>query len=241
MWFVEALLIFSVGYALWRLLSRGAPPPPPPTDIEARAPGNLAIALFAVGVALVTFVVRIRARVEWYWEPLHLELASFPNYMALFAAGVVAYRRNWPAGLTDAQGRTWLWIAAALLVVLITLALATGALSGSLDPGVFGGLSWLSLIYSVWQQLMCMAMIIVLLVWFRRRFNHQGPLAKAMADSTYAVYVLHPLVIVPLAIVLSPIKMDMALKFILVTPLAVALCYLAGYGVRKLPLLRNIL
>ena len=47
--------------------------------------------------------------------------------------------------------------------------------------------------------------------------------------------------IVPLAIVLSPIKMDMALKFILVAPLAVALCYLVGYTVRKLPLVRDIL
>ena len=88
---------------------------------------------------------------------------------------------------------------------------------------------------------MCMAMVIILLVWFRRRFNHQGRLAKAMADSTYAVYILHPLVIVPLAIVLSPIKLDMALKFILVVPLAVALCYLVGYTVRRLPLVRDIL
>ena len=86
-----------------------------------------------------------------------------------------------------------------------------------------------------------MAMVIILLVGFRRRFNHQGRLAKAMADSTYAVYVLHPLVIVPLAIVLSPLKMDMALKFILVAPLAVALCFLVGYAVRKLPLVRDVL
>jgi membrane-bound acyltransferase YfiQ involved in biofilm formation len=199
---------------------------------------NLRILLITM---VIVIVVRIWARVEWYWEPLHLELASFANYIALFVAGIVAYRRNWPAGLTAAQGKTWGWIAAALLVVLIVVALATGALTGSLDRDLFGGFTWLSLIYSVWQQLMCMAMVIVLLVGFRRRFNHQGQLAKAMADSSYAVYVLHPLVIVPLAIVLSPIKMEMALKFILVTPLAVALCFLVGYAVRKLPLVRNIL
>jgi peptidoglycan/LPS O-acetylase OafA/YrhL len=240
MWFVEALLIFSVGYTLWRLLKTG-PPLPPASDGDARAPGNLSIALFAVGLGLVTFVVRIWAPVEWYFEPLHLELASFANYIALFVAGIVAYRRNWLAGLSDGQGKTWLWIAAVLLVVLVVVALATGALTGSLDRDLFGGFNWLSLIYSVWQQLMCMAMIIVLLVWFRRRFNRQGRLAKTMAESTYAVYVLHPLVIVPLAIVLSPIKMELALKFILVTPLAVALCFLVGYAVRKLPLVRDVL
>ena len=240
MWFVEALLIFSFGYALWRLLRKGTPLPPP-SDSEARAPSNLAIALFAVVVGLITFVVRIWAPVEWYFEPLHLELASFVNYTALFAVGIVAYRRNWLAGLSDAQGRTWGWIATALFVVLIVMAVATGALSGSLDRDLFGGFNGLSLIYSVWQQLMCMAMIIVLLVWFRRRFNQQSPSVKAMADSTYAVYVFHPLIIVPLAVVLSPIKMEPALKFLLVTPLAVALCFLVGYAVRKLPLVRNIL
>ena len=242
MWFVEALLILSILYAAWRLLTKRTPlPPPPPLDSEAKAPGNLSIALFALAVGLVTFVVRIWAPVEWYFEPLHLELASFANYIALFVVGIVAYRRNWLAGLSDAQGKTWGWIAAGLFVVLVVVALASGALTGALDSQLFGGLTALSLIYSVWQQLMCMAMVIILLVGFRRRFNHQGRLAKAMANSTYAVYVLHPLVIVPLAIVLSPIKMDMALKFILVTPLAVALCFLVGYTVRKLPLVRDVL
>ena len=77
--------------------------------------------------------MRIWARVEWYFEPLHLELASFANYIALFVVGIVAYRRNWLAGLSDAQGKTWGWIAAVLLVVLIVVALASGALTGSLD------------------------------------------------------------------------------------------------------------
>ena len=124
--------------------------------------------------------------------------------------------------------------------MLVVVALASGALTGSFDSQLFGGLTLL-LIYSVWQQLMCMAMVIILLVGFRRCFNHQGRLAKAMTDSTYAVYVLHPLVIVPLAVVLSPLKMDMALKFILMAPVAVALCFLVGYTVRKLPLVRDVL
>ena len=142
MWFVEALLILSILYAAWRLLTKRTPlPPPPPLDSEAKAPGNLSIALFALAVGLVTFVVRIWAPVEWYFEPLHLELASFANYIALFVVGIVAYRRNWLAGLSDAQGKTWAWIAAGLFVVLIVVALASGALTGALDSQLFGGLT----------------------------------------------------------------------------------------------------
>jgi glucans biosynthesis protein C len=84
-------------------------------------------------------------------------------------------------------------------------------------------------------------MVISILTWFRRRFNHQGRLARAMGESSFAVYVLHPAIIVPLALALSGLKMNLSLKFLLVAPIAVALCYLIAYGLRKLPLARTVL
>ena len=240
LWFVETLLVFSLLYALWRLLTRRAPAPPP-ADSDAKAPGNVSIALFGLAVGLVSFVVRIWVPLGWWLEPLHLEIAAMANYAALFVIGIVAYQRNWLAGLRDSQGRTWGWIAVILFIVLLVVGLATGALAGSIDPDFDGGFNGLSLFYSVWQQLMCVAMVVILLVWFRKRFNHQSPFTRAMSDSTYAAYVLHPLVIVPLALVLSPMRMEPALKFVLITPLAVALCFLAAYAVRKLPLVRDVL
>ena len=88
---------------------------------------------------------------------------------------------------------------------------------------------------------MCVSMVIVVLAWFRKRFNHQGRLAKTMADNCFAVYILHPLIIVWLALALSGIQMNLGLKFILVAPLAVALCYLVAYLVRKIPFVRSVL
>jgi len=93
----------------------------------------------------------------------------------------------------------------------------------------------------MWEGVMCVAMSITVLVWFRGHLNHQGRLARAMSGAAYAVYVLHPLVIVPLAIALSGLQMPLPLKFVLVAPFAVALCFTIGYYVRKLPLVRNVL
>jgi len=124
---------------------------------------------------------------------------------------------------------------------LPALAVAAGALSGEMDPGAAGGLTWLSLAYSLWEGLMGVAMVITVLVWCRDRFNRQGRLLRAMSAASYSVYVLHPLLIVPLALALSSIRLDLSLKFVLVTPVAVALCFLVGYYVRKLPLVRSIL
>ena len=104
-----------------------------------------------------------------------------------------------------------------------------------------GGFHWESLAYSVWEQIMCMAMVITLLVWFRKRFTEQGPLARAMSGGAYATYVFHPMIIVWLAIALRGIKLDMGFKYVLVVPFAVAAAFLVGYIVKKLPVARDIL
>jgi surface polysaccharide O-acyltransferase-like enzyme len=110
-----------------------------------------------------------------------------------------------------------------------------------MDPTVTGGLTWLSLAYSLWEGFIGTAMVITVLVWCRDRLDRQGRLLRSMSADSYAVYVLHPLVIVPLALVLSGIRLDLSLKFLLVAPVAVALCFLIGHGVRKLPLVGAVL
>ena len=71
--------------------------------------------------------------------------------------------------------------------------------------------------------------------------GNQPELARAMSESSFAVYVLHPAIIVPLALALSGIKMNLSLKFLLVAPHAVALCYLSAYGLHKIPVARTVL
>jgi glucan biosynthesis protein C len=241
-WFLEALLIFSLLYALWRVGTKSVPARAQ-SDIhkDGTVPGNGAIALFALAVGVATFVVRIWARANVYFEPWHLEFAHFAQYIAMFAAGIVAYRRNWLVRFSDAQAKTWRWIALVCILLLPALVVAAGALTGELDERGGGGLNWLSLAYSIWEGFMCVGMVITVLAWFRRRFDHQGRLARAMSETCFAVYVLHPLIIVPLALALSGIQLNLGLKFLLVAPVAVALCYLSAYYVRKLPFLRSIL
>ena len=80
-----------------------------------------------------------------------------------------------------------------------------------------------------------------LLTWFRDRLNGQNRLFRAIGGDTYAVYVCHPAVIVGLAVLLGGIQMDLALKFVLVAPIGVALSFLVGHYLRKLPLARQVL
>jgi surface polysaccharide O-acyltransferase-like enzyme len=186
-------------------------------------------------------VVRIWARVLVFYEPCHLEFAHFPQYIALFAAGAMAYRHRWFDAFSDRQARTWGWVMLACLLILFPVLISFGALSGEVAEGTTGGLAWESLVYSVWEGFMGVSICITLLAWFRRRFNGQGRLARAMAGSTFGVYVLHPAIIVPFALAISDIHMNPALKYLLTAPIAVALCYLVVGALRKVPVVRSIL
>ena len=241
-WFLVELLIFCIFYAVWRLVAdRVSLRAKADQRGETNPPGNWTIATFALGIGIVTFIVRIWALVGVYYEPLHLELAHAPQYVALFIVGMVAYRRNWLARFTDTQVRPWRWIALLFILLMLPLVVAAGALSGELDPQGAGGLNWLSLAYSLWEGFMCVSMVIVVLAWFRQRFNHQSRLAKVMSDNCFAVYVIHPLIVVWLTLALSGLQMNLSLKYLLVAPLAVTLCYGVAYLIRKIPFMKSVL
>jgi peptidoglycan/LPS O-acetylase OafA/YrhL len=236
LWFVEVLLIFSFVYVLWRLLFR---PEVPPAPSESKAPRNLAIAGLAVFMGVLTFVMRIWLPVDTPLNFLAFQFPFFVQYITLLVVGVLAYRRNWFESLTVAQGKFWGWTVLVLVLLLPVLFVVGGGMEG--DPAQFlGGVRWQSLAYALWEQFMCMAVIVALLVLFRTRLNRQGALAKKLSAASYATYIFHQPVLVVLMIALGGIELDMGLKFVLVAPLAVSLCFLVGYGVKSLPVARRI-
>jgi hypothetical protein len=234
-WFLEALLLFSVALVAWRRFRA-----PAQTAVDATPLGNQTIGVFAVGLGVVTFVVRIWIPVGWWLEPVHFQLAHFPQYVLLFAVGVVAFRRGWFGALTNAQGRFWFRVVLGLVALFPVLFVTGGGLDGDLDPFI-GGVHWQQLVFSLWEQTICVAIVVTLLVWYRNRFNQQGGLGRAMSSAAYATYVLHAPIITLLALALSGIEMDLALKFALVAPVAVGASFLAGYLAKQLPVARNIL
>jgi fucose 4-O-acetylase-like acetyltransferase len=236
MWFAEALLLFSFAYALWHWLSPRSPAEPN----TSRAPRNRAIQLAALAIAVVTFVVRIWAPVGYWLEPFLLPIPQFAQFCALFALGIVAYRRGWLDTLDAAQTRPWRRAIGPLVLLLLALYILGGATSGNTDA-FLGGFHWQSLALSVLEQFMGMAIILSLVTWFRDRVNRPGGVLRAIGGDTYAAYVLHPAVLLALGLLLSGIQLDLALKFLLVAPVGVALCFLVAHYFRMLPLAREVL
>jgi surface polysaccharide O-acyltransferase-like enzyme len=203
-------------------------------------PGNWTIVLFALMIGLSTFVVRFWAPVFVYFDPWQLEFAHFPQYIALFAAGAWAYRRDLLTTFSDRQARPWYWVALGCVLVFPVILWWVGALAGEIDSRVAGGITWMSLVYSLWEGFLCVSLSITFLTWYRHSFNKQSRIGRAMSESSFFVYIFHAAVIVPLALALSGIQMNLTLKFLLVTPFAVALSYLFAHLLRKVPVFRAI-
>jgi surface polysaccharide O-acyltransferase-like enzyme len=128
-----------------------------------------------------------------------------------------------------------------LILVVFPLMIILGDVLEGNTASLMGGITWQSFSFSIWEEFICVGMIIILLVWFREKLNYQGAVAKAMSDSTFTVYFIHPLVLVFLALTLEPIPIYPLLKWALVSFLAIFLCFSMAYFLRKLPLLRKIL
>ena len=236
-WFLETLLIFSIFYASWRALFKT----PAPEDRENNwIPGNPAIAITALSLGVITFVVRLWRPLGWGFAPLNLQLPFFTQYICLFIFGTIAYRYDWFRRIHVATGRLWLCVVIFLIVIVFPVIFVLGGAAEDVSP-YMGGLHWQCLAYAVWEQFVGIAMIIALLVLFRNRLNRQGKLAKVMSESSYATYIIHSLVVVFLALVIRNVQMLPLLKFALTVLIAVPLSFSLASVIRQLPLARRLL
>jgi len=71
--------------------------------------------------------------------------------------------------------------------------------------------------------------------------NSQNRFLKALSDSSYGAYILHAPILIYLAIALQSVEMPLMLKFAVVSPVAVALCFGTAYLVRKIPKANRVL
>jgi len=237
LWFVEVLLIFSLVYVVWRLATRSRPPQP---SVEAPFPANGTIALFALLLGIVTFLVRLVFPMDGYtFGPLNLQFGFFAQYIALFVLGLIAYRRNWLVGLPDRTGRFWLLAAVTLVILWAPMMVVNGAINE--DQSFKGGAHWQAGLYAVWESFLCLSMCIGLVYAFRLYLNQMGKISSFLVPNAYTAYLIHAPLITYLAFSVRDIMLYPLLKFAFVAPLAVLLCFGLSSLIRKIPYADRIL
>ena len=240
LWFVEVLLVFSLVYILGRVIVSWIKAPAAkssPTSVK-KPLTHAWILVFILIVAPLNYIVRIVSPIGEEWQ--HIQLAFMPQYVLMFSAGILAYRRGWLTDLPSGIRKFWSAITFPAMLAMPVIMVATGFVDG--NPALAGGVNWQSAVVSIWEPIYCVAMSILLLNIFQRRFDRQGTLGKIMSKNAYAVYIIHPLVIIPGAYLLRTVSLDPLLKWALVSPMLVALCFMASHWfVRRIPLTEKVL
>lgn len=235
LWFVAHLLVYAVGYALWRQLTRRARLA---DAAQMPLPTQRGLLTYALLLAVITAFVR-----TWYpidrWVTLLVvpaEIAHLPQYLSLFVLGIMAYRGDWLRRLPTATGMTWLGVG---------LAAAAARYAYSL-----GGWRWLSafpaaidgLVWSAWEAFICVGLSVGLLVLFRERFNGRpGGLLSTIGGAAYAAYIVHVAVVVGIQFGLDPVPLPPFTKFALVAVVGTLLSFGIGHALRQLPGAKKVL
>jgi fucose 4-O-acetylase-like acetyltransferase len=229
LWFVLALLVFTLLYVLWRVLFTNEG-----SSVKVPFPSLFVIFCAGILIGAVTFLVRIFTPIGNSWEFFDIQVPFFVQYIAFFLIGLYAAKNNWFSHVPEQPGKTCAFLALFLAFCLPVVLVATGALSGTLDP-LLGGLHWQSLVYSLWEQTFAVFMVTGMLWLFSTRFDHEGPITSAAAGATYTVYIIHPVVIIPLTLSMLAIMLSSVPKFLLAAIIAIPLCFLLAILIRSIP------
>jgi len=136
-------------------------------------------------------------------------------------------------------GQFWSKTSMTLLAILPFIFVA-GVITGGVNS-FSGGFSWQAAAYAFWEQLFGIAVAIGLTVWFREKINFQNRLTKALSSSSFTAYIIQAPVLVFLALSLQSLQLPLLLKFAIVSPIGVVLCFAVAYLIRKIPKANKIL
>lgn len=233
LWFVAMLLIFDFGYAGCRWLFRNRT-----STTNSKPPSYLAIGIFILALALVSYLMRIPLPINTTVLGFP-DLAYFPQYLSFFCIGVVAFRGNWLQTIPSSKGKWGLVAALAATFTLFPVALI-GIRAGSTPP-LFGSGHWQSGVYALWDSTFAVGFFLALITFFRRFLDRQGKLAILLSQHSYTVYIIHPPILVWLAIALRGVNAEPLLKFALLAVIAVPACFAVAYLIKKIPLVSRVL
>ncbi len=234
LWFTAALLVFTTCYWLYKKSTSGNNPAPLPF------PSNRTIFFFALALGVISFLVRIAFPVGWTLKPLGFQLGHFTQYIALFIIGIIAYQNNWLTSITYRKGIQWLRVALILLFVGFPFMFVVKEVTHSPLSDFQGGINWTSLISSVWEQLMGVSLVMAFLGIGKAKWNQERPLLTTMARSAYAVYIIHPLVLVSVSLLMMNVALAPGLKFLITGTISVVISFLVGQVLVKVPWVRDV-
>ena len=237
MWFAEALIYFSILYMIARIF---IPWLRKKEKLSLPKIKSIHIFIAAVLLGIVTFLARFEFPLFTGGHGTNFNLGHFPQYIFLFTLGIIAARYSFDEVITLNQGRKWILAVVGMVFIGFPLLFYFGgANSGDLSP-YYGGVTWQSFVFSMWEQMTGVFIMVALLGVFRSKWNYQNKTATKLSGAAYALYVFHPPVIVWVCMQFRNWEAMHLVKFLAITPLAILASYIVALLIKRIPVLNKI-
>lgn len=234
LWFCEALLIFAgIAAAVFALK------PSHTTDAQAQPfPSSRILLIAALATSAAAFIVRL-------WWPVGSNIAGlqfgyFASYTVLFAFGCLAAAPRWLELVPEQTARLWrrvMWCALPALPVFALLGDRVAVFGGKPE----GGWSLPALMYAFWEPFVAWGLILTLLIVFQRRFTALSRNGRALTERAYAIYIIHPPVLVAIALLLRDVQSPALIKFVATGTLGCLACFAIAGVLLKIPGAKRVL
>ncbi len=235
MWFVQALLMMTLAYCGGRAVAGAALSK---TDREPRpVPSTSWWALCAVAVGLGAVAIRLKVPVGQ--NVFGLQLGYFSSYIFLFAMGIAAWRYDWIARLEWKHARVWIYGLAISWPAMPAAIIAARAMKNG-TANFSGGFSWPAIFYAFWEPVAAWGLIAAWLLVFRAAMNEPSSFWTWLNRRAYAAYIIHPPVLVGMALLLHGWVAPALIKFVVVGGLSCAATWLLADPLLRIPGVRRV-
>jgi len=225
-------LIFAAIWLIWRLLRK-----PASAAAQTAFPSNAAVLAAVLLTGLAAFLLRLVWPVGV--NVAFLQLGYFASYIALFAAGCAAANGKWLERIPQPSERLWLRIAGIAWPIFPLAGLAD--MLFHVVPGhAEGGLNLQALLYAFWEPFVAVGFILGLLSYFQRRFAVLNDFWASLARRAFLIYIIHPPVVVGVALAWREVAAPALIKFIVTGSLACVICYLLAGLLLRVPAVARI-
>jgi len=227
MWFVQALLIFTIFYVIWRLsrvgVGKGLQEFP-----RVRA---LLLSAFLVGIA--AFLIRLTVPVGE--NVLGMQIGYFASYIFLFAAGCA----SWNSRLLEKV--EFNRVLPCLITAFLALSIYPFVINTLGINGVSGGLNLNAAIYALWEPLAGWGIILFMLWFFRKHLNNSGRITGWLSKRVYTVYIIHPPVLVCISLAFQTWVCPALVKIVAIGSLACTCCLAVASLILLIPGAQKVL